>query len=613
MGLDPVPKLALTGGHNIRALMWMGHPEVFPVSPMRVTRGLCILAAVCATALAGAGEREDVKLPDIGSSAAGLATPDELRDYGAAMLQEMRAYDMVEDDPLLSDYINTLGWKLVANSERPDMSFYFFIVRDNEINAFAAPGGFVGVNAGLITAMRTEDELAGVLAHEISHVQQQHILRAFEDQKKMSVPILLGMLGIALAGAHASGGQASGAALALGQGILIQRQINFTRGQEAEADRIGIQTLAHAGFDPNAMAGAFQTVQTIMRVNGVDVPEFLLDHPLDTKRIAEAKARAEQIGCPRVPRVAVEQTRVPAGQLDLGLPARPLATDSAPATDAAGADAVSNATTVTVEPDSGHGKTLPKVSVKTCAPHPQSTIDQFELMRERVRVLTAASAPAMRAYYTDNLRDDKAFDTLANRYGYALALINTHAPQQAAAELRKLVAQYPTSLVLRLALANAQDQSGDKAGALKIYEQLNSDFPGNRVITLTYADTLMARADPASGQHALALLRTLVERHGDDPDLQKSYARANELAGDKVRAAEAYAETAYLTGHPEDALNQLKALSKQPNLTYYQRSRIDARIAELTPKGLELRKRNSPDETQKLSSQTRVAARYRLD
>ncbi|MDR2011928.1 MAG: M48 family metalloprotease [Rhodanobacter sp.] len=557
---------------------------------------------MCAAVLAGAGasERDDVKLPDIGSSAAGLVSPEELRDYGAAMLQAMRAYDIIEDDPLLSDYINALGWKLVANSERPDISFYFFTVRDDQINAFAAPGGFVGVNAGLITAMRTEDELAGVLAHEISHVQQQHILRAFEDQQKMSVPILLGMLGVAIAGAHASNGQASSAALVVGQSIFVQRQINFTRSQEAEADRIGIQTLARSGFDPNAMAGAFQTLQTMMRVNGVDVPEFLLDHPLDTKRIAEAKARAEQIGCPHMQRIATTtRPSAPTGQLDLGLPTRPLVADSAPSVDNASAktsamDAAGDTTTMTVEPGSGHGKTLPQVSVKTCTPRPQPTIDQFEMMRERVRVLTATSAPAIRAYYADNLRDDKTFDTLANRYGYALALISTHMPQQAATELRKLVAQYPTSSILRLALANAQDQSGDKSGALKIYEQLNSDFPGNRAITLTYADALMARTDPPNARRALDLLRTQVERHSDDPDLQKSYGRANELAGDKVRAAEAFADAAYLTGHAEDALNQLKALSKQPNLTYYQRSRIDARIAELTPKVLELRKRNSP-------------------
>ena len=153
------------------------------------------------TALAGARE-PDVKLPDIGSSAAGIMSPQDLHDYGAAMLQEMRGYELVLDDALLDDYLNSLGYRLVASSDHPEMSFTFFIVRDPEINAFAAPGGFVAANAGLITAMQTEDELAGVLAHEISHVQQQHILRAFEDTKKMSIPIMLGMLGVLIASSH---------------------------------------------------------------------------------------------------------------------------------------------------------------------------------------------------------------------------------------------------------------------------------------------------------------------------------------------------------------------------------------------------------------------------
>ncbi|MCW5579478.1 MAG: M48 family metalloprotease, partial [Dokdonella sp.] len=242
---------------------------------------LAIASATCLLAFAAgldAAERNAIKLPDIGSSAAALATPQELREYGAGMLQELRAYDLVLDDPLLSDYISSLGYRLVAASERADSGFTFFIVRDQQINAFAAPGGYVAVNAGLMIAMDSEDELAGVLAHEISHVQQQHILRAFEDQQKMSLPIMLAMLGVMIAAAGRND-DAAPAALVAGQSIMIQRQINFTRGDEAEADRVGIQLLARAGFDPNAMAGAFQQLQKVMRVNGIDVPEFLRDHP----------------------------------------------------------------------------------------------------------------------------------------------------------------------------------------------------------------------------------------------------------------------------------------------------------------------------------------------
>ena len=533
---------------------------------MRVLRGFTVLAAACVAVLAGARE-PDVKLPDIGSSAAALASPQELNDYGAAMLQQLRAYELVLDDALLNDYINALGYRLVASSDRPDLSFTFFIMRDEAINAFAAPGGYVAANAGLITAMQSEDELAGVLAHEISHVQQQHILRAFEQQKKMSIPIMLGMLGVMIAASGRSD-DATPAALIAGTSLMQQNQINFTRGDEAEADRIGIQILARAGFDPMAMAGAFQTLQKMMRVNGVDVPEFLLDHPLDTRRIAEAKARATQLQGEAAQARAKNQASVDR-VLSTSLLLPPLAV------------------------------TDPPVAAKEPpAPRDNSAGNRgeayFELMRERARVLSATSVLSMRGYYADNLRDNRAFDTPANRYGYALALIRTHQADLAVKELAALTARQPDSAVLRLALANAEDQSGNRAGALKVYEQLNHDFPGNRAVALTFADALLAQGQPAAATRALELLRPLVERYSEDPDLQASYGRANELAGDKVRAAEAYAEAAWLTGHAEDALNQLKALSKQADLTYYQRSRIDARITRMTPMVLELRKRGEP-------------------
>ncbi len=563
---------------------------------MRLTRCVTAVSLACATALAGARD-SGVKLPDIGSSAASIMSPQELHDYGAAMLQELRGYELVLDDALLNDYVNALGYKLVANSGHPEGSFTFFVMRDEQINAFAAPGGFVAVNAGLITAMETEDELAAVMAHEISHVQQQHILRAFEDQKKMSIPIMLGMLGVMIATAHRTD-DAGVAAAVTGTSLIQQRQINFTRSEEAEADRVGIQTLARSDFDPNAMAGAFQTLQKMMRVNGVDVPEFLLDHPLDTRRIADAKARAEQLGCPSLPRLDAAP-EPPGGGLNLRLPDSKEGT-SAPA-DEASAVAASNAATMTIDSHADAGKTLPQVTVTACNPHGTSGDSYFALMRERTRVLAATSPTDMRNYYAKNLHDNGEFDTVANRYGYALALIRAREPKLAATELERLVAQAPTSQVLRLALATAQNQAGARARAIAIFEQLDRDFPGSRAVALTYADALLTRPDADSARVVLDLLRPLLERYSADPELQRSFGRANQLAGDKVRAAEAYAEAAFLTGHAEDALNQLKALSKQPDLTYYQRSRIDARITELTPAVLELRKRSSPAEPDSLA------------
>src|SRR6185312_5961700 len=255
-------------------------PRAFAMPSLRA---LTLITAAFVTGLAGARDN-DVKLPDIGSSAGSVMSPQDQRDYGAQVLHELRSYEMV-----LDEYINALGYKLVSNSDRPDLPFTFFIMRDPEINAFAVPGGYIAANAGLIINMSREDELAAVLAHEISHITQQHLLRAYEDVKKMSIPVMLAMLGILIASSHTHDDTGQ-AAIMTGTSLMQQRQINFTRHDEAEADRVGIQTMARAGYDPMAMADTFSTLQRVMRVNGVDVPEFLLDHPVDTARIADAKS-----------------------------------------------------------------------------------------------------------------------------------------------------------------------------------------------------------------------------------------------------------------------------------------------------------------------------------
>ncbi|MEO8012334.1 MAG: M48 family metalloprotease, partial [Dokdonella sp.] len=146
---------------------------------------LTLMAAAC-TGLAGA-QQPGVRLPDIGSSAALAASPEEMREYGASMLRELRSYNLIFDDPLVSDYMSSLGYRLVAHSDQPDLPFTFFVVRSNDINAFAAPGGYLGFNIGLINSVGSEDELAAVVGHEIAHITQQHTLRAFEDSKKTTL------------------------------------------------------------------------------------------------------------------------------------------------------------------------------------------------------------------------------------------------------------------------------------------------------------------------------------------------------------------------------------------------------------------------------------------
>jgi len=191
-------------------------------------------------------------------------------------------------------WINSLGYALIAASDRPQKDFTFFMIRSRDINAFATLGGYVAVNAGLVLTAENQDEVAAVLGHEISHVTQRHIVRAVEAAQKDQLPIMLAMLAGIVIGATGNG-DAVQAAVAGGTGLMQQRQINFTRGGEQEADRIGIQLLARAGFNPEAMANFFSRMQLATRSGDAGPPEFLRTHPVTTNRIAEARDRAERI------------------------------------------------------------------------------------------------------------------------------------------------------------------------------------------------------------------------------------------------------------------------------------------------------------------------------
>src|ERR1019366_3157751 len=177
--------------------------------------------------------------------------------------------------------------------------FYYFVVKEPVINAFAMPGGFIAINSGLILATSNENELAGVMAHETAHVTQRHIVRGIIDQSHAGLISTAAMLAAILLGATAGRGSPDameGAILAT-QGAAIQHQINYTRSQEFEADRIGIYTMASAGFDPLGMPTFFETLnRNSADPSRIRAVEFLIDHPVTSDRIAESRNRAEQIG-----------------------------------------------------------------------------------------------------------------------------------------------------------------------------------------------------------------------------------------------------------------------------------------------------------------------------
>lgn len=228
-------------------------------------------------------------LPDLGDVSATVLSPLQERQIAEQILQQVATSPEVVQDPEIGDYITTLGSKLVENGPDRRQEFNFFVVQDSSINAFAMPGGVIGVHTGLILAANTESELASVLGHEIGHVTQRHLARMIASQKydmfKNMASIALALLVARTNPELASGAMATSAA------VGIQNQLDYTREHEREADRIGMQILESGGFDVRGMPAFFTTLQRNNRAAESNAPGFLRTHPLTTERIADVANR----------------------------------------------------------------------------------------------------------------------------------------------------------------------------------------------------------------------------------------------------------------------------------------------------------------------------------
>jgi len=254
-------------------------------------RWLALLAATASALPLHAAE-----LPDFGSPADAALSKSREAQIGRGVMVQLRNAGVVVDDPFLEEYLTSLGSRLATHVNDGGFNFNFFVVQDDSINAFALPGGYIGVNSGLILASETESELAGVLAHEISHVTQRHIARGAYDNQRTSIVSLAAMLAALVLGAAADmSGDAMTGIVSASQGLAAQRQINFTRSNEHEADRVGIQLLSSAGFDPYGMSTFFEKLGRRYGGSSQYVPELLRTHPVSADRVAEARDRARQL------------------------------------------------------------------------------------------------------------------------------------------------------------------------------------------------------------------------------------------------------------------------------------------------------------------------------
>jgi predicted Zn-dependent protease len=256
-----------------------------------------LLAVLAAGAVAAQGNASPPgtganELPDMGNPADEIITKEDEYRIGLAVMRQLREQGQILDDPEVTEYIQSVGSRIAAQANADGQRFTFFVVKDSAVNAFALPGGFIGVNYGLILLTKNESELASVLAHEIAHVTQRHIARRIRAQSQQSIASTAMVIAGILLGALGGGGDVTQAAIAIAQGSALQQQINYTRSNEYEADRIGISFLADAGFDPAAMPEFFATMGRRAGLAGKNVPEFLQTHPVTANRIAESRDRA---------------------------------------------------------------------------------------------------------------------------------------------------------------------------------------------------------------------------------------------------------------------------------------------------------------------------------
>ena len=481
-------------------------------APNRMTRlphgflPALILAQLCWQGTPRAEEPLTIDLPEIGDPTATSFTTLQEKQLGEEFFRNLHRQLEISQDPEVTDYIQGLGQSLAANSDKPDQPFHFFVVNSPAINAFAGPGGYIGVNSGLILTSEAESELASVLAHEIAHITQRHLFQAFQEASRMAIPTAAALLAAALIGSQSS--QAGQAALIAAQAASLQHQINFTRDNEVEADRVGMQILSKSSFDPRSMPTFFERMQQSTRFAGAQgIPEFLLTHPVTTSRISDTRDRAEKF---------------------------------------------------------------------TFRQYPDSMV--YQLVRAKLRVQTSRNPQDAVGYFRVMGRQGIAEQQDVARYGLALALSANLQPQEAQEILQQLVPKYPDQPYFLHALAAAQLEAKDQAGALKTFDAALRRFPDNRALILSDVRTLLTNR---KSEEARKLLQQYSLHHSPTPDVYSLLAETYSQLGQDAESHRFVAEFYYASGQTRAAIQQLRLAKKIAGDNRYVAAVIDERLKEL--------------------------------
>jgi beta-barrel assembly-enhancing protease len=485
-------------------------------SKLSVKQGLSrIMIAALIAAQFSAPTLAYADLPDLGDASDAAVTEPQERAIGKRIMLDVRGDRAFVEDPELSEYITSLGNKLVTasrgstNDNRRD--FEFFILNDDSINAFALLGGFVGFHSGLIMASRTESELAGVMGHEIAHITQRHAARGAMGQRSGGIWQLAALAAAILAARSnsASASQVTEAALVGSQAIAIQNQLDYTRDFEREADRIGIQIMMRAGFNPDGMVGFFDRLLRANRHNEGKAPGYLRTHPLTTERIADMQNRIDQL--------------VNEGERKL----------------------------------------------RVYAESPEYKFAQAKL---RVMSLSAGEATV---YFREAIAERTILRNRADVYGLAMAYLRARDFANAERELAKIRLTPSAHPWVENLAADIEMRQGRFDRAIDIYRDATKRFADSRALHLGFIE---AHYQAGKIDEALALANARLKTIQDDPMLHELAAKCYERKGKKMAQHRAIGEAYYRRGNLVGAVEQLTIALKAKDGDFYEQSSAEARL-----------------------------------
>lgn len=496
-----------------------------------------LIALCCALPLSAVPAASPQDLPTLGDSDRQELSPLMERKVGEEIMYAIRRDpDYIDDAPLL-EYLNMLGNTLV--DARPDVrgeanyDFSFFAVRDQTLNAFALPGGFIAVHSQLVLTAQSESELAGVMGHEIGHIAQRHIARMLGQQRKdMIIP--LAAMAMAILAASRSNSDAAEALAMGGEGVALQRQLSFSRDAEREADRVGLQIMSTAGFDTSGMVSFFGRLQKATRVYR-DIPSFLQNHPMTTERIADMEARIRSL-----------PVHHHIDSLDFQL---------------------IRARLRILQDDS------------TQAMH-EATAFFNEQIEQNPRTQTAASKYGLAFIAYKQGAYDKA-QTLLREARAAAKKEQQYIPVQPSAD-NQASPQWPSyEAILDNLDIDIQLGAGHANEAIKLADAARQNYPISRGIARQYASALLAAG---RNDEAINYLRDQAQLYRQEPQVEDLLAKAYAADGKQALQHLALAESYALNGNLMAGLEQLTLARKAPDASFYDSAVIDAREREFKDK-----------------------------